>query len=158
MNNLECLCTEKCASGFNPFCECTLEECNCQDVTNLIGEKKKETFEEIKKLINSQYDMEQTWNRVTKNWDYEYKFRKGGRTLCAFYVKPDKLGFMIIFGKAEREKFELERKSFSSTVCELYDESQTYHDGKWMMLELTDLSLKDDIEHLLHLKRRPNKK
>lgn len=154
----QCICTEECASGFNPFCECTHQECHCQDVANIVGEKKKEVFHSIRQLINSQYDMDQTWNRAKKNWEYEYKFRRGGKTLCAFYFRPDTLGFMIILGKAEREEFELSRENFSSPILQLYDQSETYHDGKWIMIELTDLSLKKDIELLLHLKRRPNKK
>lgn len=65
---------------------------------------------------------------------------------------------MIIFGKAEREKFESQRAEFSAFVQEQYDAATAYHDGKWLMLELEDMSLLDDIQKLLAIKRRPNKK
>ena len=40
---------------------------------------------------------------------------------------------MIILGKEERIKFEKDRESYSKEVQIIYDESRTYHVGKWMM-------------------------
>lgn len=65
---------------------------------------------------------------------------------------------MVILGKRERDKFEMQRKLFSKEVQTLYDEATTYHDGKWIMFELRDTGLFSDIEHLLQIKRRPNRK
>ena len=44
------------------------------------------------------------------------------------------LGFMIIFGKDERSKVEEIRNELSSDVLEIYDNAQTFHDGKWLCL------------------------
>lgn len=41
---------------------------------------------------------------------------------------------------------------------QLYKNTTTYHDGKWVMIELKDLSLLEDIKKLLLIKRKPNKK
>ena len=95
---------------------------------------------------------------VAKKWDYEYKFRKGGKTLCAFYFKNNTLGFMIIFGKDERSKLEEIRNELSSDVLETYDNAQTYHDGKWVMFDITDNSILEDLKKLLLIKRKPNRK
>ena len=65
---------------------------------------------------------------------------------------------MIILGRDERAKFELERDRYSKEVQRIYDESQTYHDGKWMMFEPVDATLFDDLIRLLNIKRRPNRK
>ncbi|MCI9339832.1 MAG: DUF3788 family protein [Dorea sp.] len=43
-------------------------------------------------------------------------------------------------------------------VQRIYDETQTYHDGKGMMFEPTDTTLFDDFIRLLRIKRRPNRK
>lgn len=51
---------------------------------------------------------------------------------------------MIIFGKDERAKFEAERNNYSEQVQKIYDEAQTYHDGKWVMFEPTDASMFHD--------------
>ena len=102
--------------------------------------------------------MEQIWNNGGKKWRYEYKLRKGGKTLCAFYFKDNTLGFMIIFGKDERSKVEEIKNELSSDVLETYDNAQTYYDGKWVMFNITDYSILEDLKKLLFIKRKPNKK
>lgn len=39
--------------------------------------------------------MERLWNTGGKNWAYEYKYRRDGKTLCSLFVK----GTAIIFGE-----------------------------------------------------------
>ena len=102
--------------------------------------------------------MERLWNTGGKNWTYEYKYRRGGKTLCCLYAKSNCIGFMIIFGKDERTKFEDIRDSLSNSVCKQYDEAKTYHDGKWVMFEPTDTAVLDDYIKLLAIKRKPNRK
>lgn len=128
------------------------------EVIALIGQPLFDIWRKLANLIDSKYDMERLWNSGGKRWTYEYKYRRGGKTLCAFYAKEDVFGFMIIFGKNERVKFEADRNHYSVEVQRVYDESTTYHDGKWIMFELTDTSLFSDMERLLRIKRKPNKK
>lgn len=128
------------------------------ELNTLLGDHLFTVWQEVCRQVEEKYDMEQIWNTGGKKWDYEYKWRRGGKTLCALYAKDHSIGFMVIFGKAEREKFEAEPENYSSAVLKVYEESVTYHDGKWMMFELTDLSLMEDLLKLLRIKRRPNKK
>lgn len=161
MEQENCICIEDCAIGFNPNCECQNTQCHCREISNIIGNKKKESFEAIVKFIQLHYEMDSKWTRVkvkTKKWDYEYKFSKAGKTLGSFYLTKDCLGFMIIFGKEERAVFEQNQSEFSKQIVQLYNDTTTYHDGKWIMIELEDTSLLPDIEKLLQIKRKPNKK
>ncbi len=68
------------------------------------------------------------------------------------------MGFMVILGRDERAKFENDKDNYTEEVQRIYDETKTYHDGKWMMFELTDTSLFDDFIRLLRIKRKPNRK
>lgn len=129
-----------------------------EELSELLGENDFKIWQELCFMIDGLYDMEQLWNTGGKAWKYEYKYRRGGKTLCALYAKKNCFGFMIIFGKNEREKFEVNRKAFSDAAQSIYDKAITYHDGKWMMFELTDISLFDDLRKLLAIKRKPNKR
>jgi len=129
-----------------------------EELVALIGQPVFEVWIKLRDLIESNYDMERLWNSGGKKWTYEYKYRRGGKSLCALYAKENVFGFMIIFGKDERAKFEANRNEYSLEVQRIYDESTTYHDGKWMMFELTDTSLFADMEKLLLIKRKQNKK
>lgn len=129
-----------------------------EEMIILIGKPLFDVWTKLTDFIESKYDMDRLWNNGGKKWTYEYKYRRGGKSLCALYAKENVFGFMIIFGKAEREKVEAIRSDLSPETQRIYDEATTYHDGKWVIFELTDTSLFSDMEKLLMIKRKPNKK
>lgn len=129
-----------------------------EELVKLMGDNCFKAWEHICNFINQNYNMETIWNKGGKGGIYECKFRKNNKTLCALYARKQQFGFMIIFGKAEREKFELVREEFSKEIQHIYDESTTYHDGKWMMIEVFDNSLLEDIKKLILIKKKVNKK
>ena len=135
-----------------------MENIKREELEKLVGTDKVNIFYKIVDEITLLYDMDQTWNNGGKKWTYEYKFRKSGKTLCAFYFKENMLGFMIIFGKAERTKVEEIRNELSSDILETYDNAQTFHDGKWVMLNITDYSMIENLKKLLFIKKKPNRK
>ena len=128
-----------------------------EEMVALIGQQLFEVWTKLCDLIQSKYYLERLWNSGGKKWTYEYKYRRGGKSLCALYAKENTFGFMVIFGKYERAKFEASRNDYSFEVQKIYNESTTYHDGKWIMFELTDSSLFSDMIKLLLIKRKPNK-
>ena len=123
----------------------------------LTGKELYDLWTSLRQLIEQKYNMEQMWNHGGKKWTYEYKYRRGGKTLCALYAKEQTIGFMVILGKDERTKFESMREMCSNAAQKIYDETTTFHDGKWLMFELKDTSLFNDIERLLSIKRKPNR-
>lgn len=129
-----------------------------EQMTALVGKSLYEIWNKLCTVIDENYDMDCLWNTGGKAWTYEYKYRRGGKTLCALYARENCIGFMIILGKDERLKFEKDRDNYSKEIQKIYDETQTYHDGKWMMFEPTDTSLFDDFIRLLTIKRKPNRK
>ena len=131
------------------------------------------TNDELKKLLNSEVfavwesladyimqnnSMDVFWDTGRKAGVYEYKFRKGGKTLCAFYARENSFGFMIIFGQGERENFEANRRSFSRKIQEIYDSTRQYHDGKWIMIDVQDATDLPEIKQLLLIKKKQKKK
>lgn len=62
----------------------------------LIGKELYDIWTSLCQLIEQKYNMEQLWNHGGKKWIYEYKYRKGGKTLCALYAKEQTIGFMVI--------------------------------------------------------------
>lgn len=125
------------------------------DLYAIIGDARLASWDRICALIDKLYDMETIWGGGGKNWDVEYKFRRGGKTLCALYARQDCFGFMIIFGKAEREKVEIIRDRLSPGTLAAYDSATVYHDGKWVMFDENIPT--EDVEILLEVKRKPNK-
>ena len=131
---------------------------NEEEMTALVGKSLYGIWNKLCALIEEKYDMERLWDKGGKAWKYEYKYRRGGKTLCALYARENCVGFMVILGKDERLKFEADRESYTKEVQALYDGARTYHDGKWIMFEPTDASLFGDFIKLLGIKRKPNRK
>ena len=92
------------------------------------------------------------------DWTYEYKYRRGGKTLCTLYAKPGVANILIILGKAEREKFEAQCGSYTEAILALYDSTATYHDGKWLWIPINEQLSFDDVINMLKIKRNPNRK
>ena len=129
-----------------------------KEMTALVGKSLYDVWNKLCAFIDEKYDMDHLWNKGGKAWKYEYKYRRGGKMLCALYARENCVGFMVILGKDERLKFEADRENYSKEVQELYDKTHTYHDGKWIMFEPVDTSLFHDFIRLLGIKRKPNRK
>ena len=61
-----------------------------EKIENLIGEDLYYVWTSLCQLIEQKYEMERLWNNGGKTWTYEYKYRRGGKTLCALYAKEDR--------------------------------------------------------------------
>ncbi|HIS00106.1 MAG TPA: DUF3788 domain-containing protein [Candidatus Excrementavichristensenella intestinipullorum] len=131
---------------------------NTQEMTALVGESLYHVWNQLNALIEKNYDMDRAWNPGGKAWTYEYKYRRGGKTLCALYARENCVGFMVILGRNERLKFEADRDHYAKETRRVYDESLTYHDGKWLMFQPTDTQLFPDFIRLLQIKKKPNRK
>ncbi|GAB6088328.1 DUF3788 domain-containing protein [Alkaliphilus crotonatoxidans] len=126
-----------------------------QELKSLLADKWT-TWEDVTGFIEDNYEMDKLWSQ-DKSGEYELKYRRSGRTLCGLYPKAGTLEILIIFGKAERDKFEGQRADFTAYINDLYDQTKQYHDGRWMYIPL-EASIVDDIKGLIRIKKRPNKK
>lgn len=131
---------------------------NQEVLTEMLGHDLFEVWQKLRAAIEEKYIVEGLWNTGGKKWDYEYKYRKGSKTLCGLYARKNCIGFMVILGKNERNKFESIRKEFAGSICKQYDEAQTYSDGKWIMFMPTNMDDFEEYLKLLALKRKPDKK
>ena len=128
------------------------------ELLNLMGESVFVQWKELKDQILSQYDVEEEWHAGGKAGQYELKFRRGGKTLVSLFPHEDNIGCMIIYGRAERDKFEAVRGDYPVDILEVYDKARTYHDGKWMMFVWPAVDLQSCLLSLLAHKRKPNRR
>ena len=117
-------------------------------------------WERLTGYIRFYYVMDELWDegKPTHKHYNNLRFRRGGKTLVTLCIREGYFIACIVLGKEEREKFDEQREMFSEITCKVYDETHTYHDGKWIAFDVCDESLIDDIIRLIHLKRKPNRK
>lgn len=129
-----------------------------EQVMRLLPEKAMKIWDEMTAAIDALYDVDRLWDKGFGCWRVEYKYRRGGKTLCTFYAREGEAVLLITYGKAEREKFDLIRDSLSVNLQKIYDETKTLHDGKWLWIPLDDVLKTEDVMAMLKIKRRPNRK
>lgn len=108
--------------------------------------------------VRSLYDMEEIWAKRGDGSGGDLRLRRGGKTLVTFLILNGCADVMVIYGKKEREAFEMYRDSFPHAIRSVYDASHTYHDGKWMRMPLRDETVRSELPRLLAIKKRPNRK
>ncbi len=86
------------------------------------------------------------------------KFRQGKKTILSINIHEDHYDFQIIFGKAEREKFETRWDEFPQSIVNLYNEAHTYHDGKWMLIRVDTMETLEAVKKMIMIKKKPNRK
>ena len=128
------------------------------DMEALLGKDIAEIWERLAESIDELYEMDKYWNKGFGDWVYEYKYRRGGKTLCTFYAKQGVANLLIVLGKAEREKYEQQWEYFSEGILTLYESTKVLYDGKWLWIPIDEKMETEDILRLLKIKRRPNRK
>ena len=86
------------------------------------------------------------------------KFRQGKKTILSINVYDEYYDFQIIYGKAEREKFEAQLGEFPKAIQDLYKSSKVLSDGLWMMIRVDDLEMLEAVKKMIMIKKTPNRK
>lgn len=85
----------------------------------LLGQSLYDLWTQLCLLIDEKYDMEHLWNSGGRAWTYEYKYRRGGKTLCALYARENCVGFMVILGKSNGKNLKWSGRIFLKNVARL---------------------------------------
>lgn len=112
-----------------------------------------DAFADLIRFIRVNYVMDELWDGKEI-----LKFQRSKKTLVTLCLKENCFNTLIIFGKAERAVFDEAREQFSAFICGHYDSSNTFHDGKWMFIDIKDSTYLHEIIELLKIKKKPNRK
>ncbi len=111
-------------------------------------------WSEIRKYIEEAYPkvFSSEWLFGGEKHGWSLRFKKN-KSFCTMIPEKNRCSLVVVLGKKEREKFKENRETFSSQTILLYDASQTYHDGKWILFNINSDELFRDLKELLLLKR-----
>ena len=90
-----------------------------EELRALLGEEFLAVWNGITAAIDEKYEMDRLWDKGYREWIYEYKYRRGGKTLVTLYAKKETVGVQIIFGKDERVKVEANRENLSEEAMRI---------------------------------------
>ncbi|PKM50526.1 MAG: hypothetical protein CVV02_11010 [Firmicutes bacterium HGW-Firmicutes-7] len=98
------------------------------------------------KLTYSQCSMQRGWN---------LKYQKSGKSLCTLYPMENYFIALIVIGNKEMNEAELLMPLCSKYTQALYQETASSNMGRWLMVNVTDRSILDDVINLIQIRVRP---
>lgn len=112
-------------------------------------------WRKLNDYINRNYKTKKIIKFGGKNYGWEINYRIGSRPLIS--LNPERKAFtaLVIFGKKEMEKFDQESQKISQKTKKLIEDTEQYHDGRWIWLRVFEEEQVDDIIKLLNIKRKP---
>ncbi len=125
-------------------------------VADWIGPRCFSRWTAIRRHIESQYpgvfSPEWLYGGKKHGWSLRYKKSK---SFCTLIPEKNRLLVLIVLGGKEREKTENIMSELSPYVRELYTGAHTYHDGKWLAVDVKNDGILQDVKRLMILKRKP---
>jgi hypothetical protein len=127
-----------------------------QVVSAFIGRENAERWDRLLGIIDAKYPgvFRGEWLYGGAKHGWSLRFKKS-RSFCTLAPERDHMNVVIVFGAAERDKAEVVLSSLVSHVRDDYGEATTYHDGKWVLIDVDSDEVLADVERLLEVKRRP---
>lgn len=111
---------------------------------------------EIARFMRCKYRLDEV---AGKHYEVDcLKFRQGKKTIVSINLHEGYYVFQLIFGKAEREKFEARRNAFPKAIQDIYDSARTLHDGKWLFIRVDNPVTFEAVIKLILIKKKPNRK
>jgi hypothetical protein len=83
-------------------------------------------------------------------WNVKYK--KSGKALCTLYPEKDGFVALVVLGQGDRAAFDLNRREYCSYITGLYDKATLFNGTKWLMINVTDERIFEDVKMLIEMK------
>lgn len=125
-------------------------------VRSWIGKDAFKQWAELQNWIEASYPgvfaPEWLYGGQKRGWSLRYKKTRAFCTLLPGYRL---FSVLVVLGKAERQKFDERRYSWSPQLVKLYDEAHAYPDGKWLTVAISSADDRRELIELVSMKRPP---
>ena len=126
------------------------------DISTALGSSE-ELWIDIRKYIESNYDFSPELIFFTKNYGWSVRYRKSKKTLCYLFPENDSFSLLIVLGSKEAEQIDSIKESLSQTVRRVFEDTEQFHDGRWMWIRVKEMSDIMSIKLLLAAKKQPKR-
>ncbi|TGE34738.1 DUF3788 family protein [Desulfosporosinus fructosivorans] len=117
-------------------------------------------FERLCKHVETEYQSKPVleYSRCSMQYGWNVKYKKAGRTLCTLYPMKGYFIALIVIGDREQTETEWMLPSFTEYLQQLYHETKTGMGQKWLMINVTDDAVLEDVKRCIAIRRGKKKK
>lgn len=124
-----------------------------EQVTEYIGSP---LWAEFNERIQSAYQIKpcMEYSRCSMQAGWNIKYKKGGKSLCTLYPMQGYFIALVVVGSHELTEAEFLMPQCSDYVQTVFKNTKTGNGQKWLMLDVRDRGIMDDVFRLINLRRR----
>ncbi len=117
-------------------------------------------FEQLCNHVETEYQSKPVleYSRCSMQHGWNVKYKKAGRTLCTLYPMKGYYIALIVIGERERMETELMLPFCTEYFQQLYRETKTGMGQKWLMIDVTDEAVLEDVKQCIAIRRDKKKK
>lgn len=97
------------------------------------------------------------YSKCSKQYGWNVKYKKAGRTLCTLYPMEGYYIALIVIGDHEKTETELILPAFTEYLQQLYHQTKTGMGQKWLMVNVTDDEVLEDVKKCIAIRRGKKK-
>jgi AraC family transcriptional regulator len=116
-------------------------------------------FECLCRHVETEYQSKPVleYSRCSMQYGWNIKYKKAGRTLCTLYPMEGYFTALVVIGDRERAETELVLPFFTEYLQRLYHETKTGMGQKWLMIDVTDHAVLEDVKQCIAIRRGKKK-
>lgn len=136
--------------------------------TNMFGADKQPDEKEIADFINNplwadlntflqeSYEIKPSYSysKCSGQPGWNIKYQKAGRSLCTLYPMDGYFIALVVIGAKEQPEAEALVTTCTKYIQSLFSASVSVVGGKWLMINVTDEKILDDVKNLIQTRRK----
>ena len=124
-----------------------------EQITEYIGSPLWADFNE---RIQSAYQIKpcMKYSRCSMQAGWNIKYKKGGKSLCTLYPMQGYFIALVVVGSRELTEAEFLMPQCSDYVQTVFKNTKIGNGQKWLMLDVRDRGIMDDVFSLINLRKR----
>lgn len=127
-----------------------------QDITEFIGIGAP-IWAELLNYLEKAYQVQprMTYSKCSAQPGWNLKYQKSGKSLCTLYPMAGFFIALVVVGAKEQLEAEIALGTFSAYTRELYHKTAPFNGGRWLMIEVKDESVLEDVKTLMAIRVKP---
>lgn len=121
------------------------------DISQLGSKINSPLFDQLRTVLEEGYRVSPRieYSRCSMEPGWNIKYKKSGRALCTIYPRAGFFTCMISIGKREETACQLLLPTLTPSVQQLYQASTPMKMGRWLMIDVTDEQILEDVKKCL---------
>ncbi len=131
-----------------------IEEPSLGQIDRYIGSP---LWKDLQNFLETIYSVQPkvTYSNCSAQKGWNVKYQKSGKSLCTLYPMPGYFIALVVVGAKESTEAELLMPFCTDYVQELFARTRFSAGGKWLMIDVTDADILEDVKRLIEIRVRP---